>query len=61
MNDGGLFSVPLDAVASGLSCVEVVKEPFFSSKVLRLVRILSSFRLVFMASFLYSLTIMPAT
>ncbi|KAM5548130.1 dicer-like protein 4 [Rosa sericea] len=34
-----------DAVASGLSCVEILKEPFFSSKVLRLIGILSSFRL----------------
>ncbi|KAL6221580.1 hypothetical protein ACLB2K_004976 [Fragaria x ananassa] len=34
-----------DVVASGLSCIDILKEPFFSSKVLRLIGILSSSRL----------------
>ncbi|XP_050382683.1 dicer-like protein 4 isoform X2 [Argentina anserina] len=34
-----------DAVISGLSCIDILKEPFLSSKVLRLIGILSSFRL----------------
>ena len=36
-----------DDVACDLSAEEVLKEPFFSQKVLRLIGILSSFRLVF--------------
>ncbi|KAH0970234.1 hypothetical protein GBA52_022390 [Prunus armeniaca] len=34
-----------DAIADDLSCVEILKEPFFSRKLLRLIGILSSFRL----------------
>lgn len=38
----------VDGVAYELSCIEVLKEPLFSQKLLRLIGILSSFRLVFM-------------
>ncbi|KAJ4709652.1 Dicer-like protein [Melia azedarach] len=34
-----------DGISSDLSCIEVLKEPFFSKKLLRLIGILSSFRL----------------
>ncbi|XP_062078299.1 dicer-like protein 4 isoform X2 [Humulus lupulus] len=34
-----------DGVGSDLSCLEILKEPFFSSKLLKLIEILSSFRL----------------
>ncbi|KAH9654546.1 Dicer-like protein 4 [Citrus sinensis] len=34
-----------DGIASDLSCIEVLKEPFFSKKLLRLIGILSTFRL----------------
>ncbi|KAJ0089697.1 hypothetical protein Patl1_14811 [Pistacia atlantica] len=33
-----------DGIASELSCIEILKEPFFSEKLLRLIGILSSFR-----------------
>lgn len=52
-----VYCIFIDAVASGLSCIDILKEPFFSSKVLRLIGILSSSRLVIVGSSLFSLTI----
>ena len=52
-----VYCMFIDVVASGLSCIDILKEPFFSSKVLRLIGILSSSRLVIVGSSLFSLTI----
>lgn len=47
-----VFFFPVDGALSDLSRVEVLKEPYFSRKLLRLIGILSSFRLVFKYLFL---------
>ena len=40
----GIFVTIVVGVGSDLSCSEILKEPFFSSKLLKLIGILASFR-----------------
>ena len=42
-----------DGKEADLSTVEVLKEPYFSKKLLRLIGILSNFRLVFACSYVF--------
>lgn len=48
----------VDGIDSDLSRLEILKEPFFSEKLLCLIRILSSFRLVFQCLLMHFMTSM---
>lgn len=49
------FANIVDEDANDLSHVEVLKEPFFAKKFLRLIGILSTFRLVFKLEWCFSI------